>query len=123
MSDSSFVHLHVHSEYSLLDGACRVDSLCRRSADEGIEQNMPQASTMGARDGGPWFSVCVSFRLPHFDQKVRGFLPFIHSAVSHFGLSPRPDHVWPFGPLYLGAILLMIRFRFVLLATSAPPIS
>ncbi len=34
MSDS-FVHLHVHSEYSLLDGACRVDSLCRRSADEG----------------------------------------------------------------------------------------
>jgi DNA polymerase-3 subunit alpha len=36
VSDSSFVHLHVHSEYSLLDGACRVDSLCRRSADEGV---------------------------------------------------------------------------------------
>jgi DNA polymerase-3 subunit alpha len=32
---SSFVHLHVHSEYSLLDGACRVDSLCRKTADEG----------------------------------------------------------------------------------------
>ena len=32
---SSFVHLHVHSEYSLLDGACRVDDLCRRSADGG----------------------------------------------------------------------------------------
>jgi len=32
---SSFVHLHVHSEYSLLDGACRVDELCRRSADTG----------------------------------------------------------------------------------------
>ncbi len=32
---SSFVHLHVHSEYSLLDGACRVDELCRRSADSG----------------------------------------------------------------------------------------
>jgi DNA polymerase-3 subunit alpha len=32
---SSFVHLHVHSEYSLLDGACRVDDLCRRSAEEG----------------------------------------------------------------------------------------
>jgi DNA polymerase III subunit alpha len=35
VSDSSFVHLHVHSEYSLLDGACRVDSLCRSSAEEG----------------------------------------------------------------------------------------
>jgi len=32
---NSFVHLHVHSEYSLLDGACRVDALCRRSANEG----------------------------------------------------------------------------------------
>lgn len=32
---SSFVHLHVHSEYSLLDGACRIKALCRRSAEEG----------------------------------------------------------------------------------------
>lgn len=32
---SQFVHLHVHSEYSLLDGACRVDGLCRRSAEDG----------------------------------------------------------------------------------------
>ena len=32
---SSFVHLHVHSEYSLLDGACRVESLCRKTEEEG----------------------------------------------------------------------------------------
>jgi DNA polymerase-3 subunit alpha len=32
---SSFVHLHVHSEYSLLDGACRVDDLCRRAYEGG----------------------------------------------------------------------------------------
>ena len=32
---SQFVHLHVHSEYSLLDGACRVDRLCERSAENG----------------------------------------------------------------------------------------
>ncbi len=36
MSEPSFVHLHVHSEYSLLDGACRVDALCRRSAEDGV---------------------------------------------------------------------------------------
>ncbi|MBV8721807.1 MAG: DNA polymerase III subunit alpha, partial [Candidatus Eremiobacteraeota bacterium] len=30
-----FVHLHVHSEYSLLDGACRVDRLTRRAAETG----------------------------------------------------------------------------------------
>jgi DNA polymerase-3 subunit alpha len=32
---SSFVHLHVHSEYSLLDGACRVDDLCRTAEGGG----------------------------------------------------------------------------------------
>jgi DNA polymerase III subunit alpha len=32
---NQFVHLHVHSEYSLLDGACRVDRLCRRAAEDG----------------------------------------------------------------------------------------
>jgi DNA polymerase-3 subunit alpha len=35
MTADPFVHLHVHSEYSLLDGACRVDSLCRRTAEDG----------------------------------------------------------------------------------------
>lgn len=32
---NQFVHLHVHSEYSLLDGACRVDRLCARTAENG----------------------------------------------------------------------------------------
>ncbi|HME80789.1 MAG TPA: DNA polymerase III subunit alpha, partial [Candidatus Eremiobacteraceae bacterium] len=32
----SFVHLHVHSEYSLLDGACRVGDLVSAAADAGM---------------------------------------------------------------------------------------
>jgi DNA polymerase-3 subunit alpha len=31
----SFVHLHVHSEYSLLDGACRIERLVSRVAELG----------------------------------------------------------------------------------------
>ena len=31
-----FVHLHVHTEYSLLDGACRIKELCRRAAEYGM---------------------------------------------------------------------------------------
>src|ERR687897_494167 len=30
------VHLHVHSEYSLLDGACKIDRLAERAAELGM---------------------------------------------------------------------------------------
>ncbi len=32
----SFVHLHTHSEYSLLDGACRIESLIHAALEEGM---------------------------------------------------------------------------------------
>ncbi len=34
-ADQNFVHLHVHSDYSLLDGACRIDRLIDRVAELG----------------------------------------------------------------------------------------
>src|SRR3954468_16601321 len=40
MPPSDFVHLHVHSEYSILDGACRIPDLVRRAA----ELEMPAVS-------------------------------------------------------------------------------
>ena len=33
----AFVHLHVHSEYSLLDGACRIGSMMDRVQEIGQE--------------------------------------------------------------------------------------
>ncbi len=36
MSRAEFVHLHVHTEYSLLDGACRVDRLAQKAAGLGF---------------------------------------------------------------------------------------
>ena len=35
--DSNFVHLHVHSDYSLLDGACRIDRLMARATALGMK--------------------------------------------------------------------------------------
>ncbi len=32
----SFVHLHVHSEYSLLEAACRIKSLVKKAAEDGM---------------------------------------------------------------------------------------
>jgi DNA polymerase-3 subunit alpha len=36
-ADSNFVHLHVHTDYSLLDGACRIDRLMDRAAQLGMK--------------------------------------------------------------------------------------
>jgi len=33
LATAPFVHLHVHSEYSILDGACRIPDLAKRSAE------------------------------------------------------------------------------------------
>ncbi|CAM2770248.1 DNA polymerase III subunit alpha [Rariglobus hedericola] len=34
---SDFVHLHVHTDYSLLDGACRIDRLMQKACDMGMK--------------------------------------------------------------------------------------
>ena len=36
-SGQPYVHLHVHSEYSILDGACRIEPLVARAAELGME--------------------------------------------------------------------------------------
>ncbi len=35
MGTAACAHLHVHSEYSLLDGACKIDALAERAAEFG----------------------------------------------------------------------------------------
>ena len=36
MAEQPFVHLHVHTEYSLLDGACRIEETVERAAELGM---------------------------------------------------------------------------------------
>ena len=36
-ADTEFVHLHLHTDYSLLDGACRIDRLMSQAADFGMK--------------------------------------------------------------------------------------
>jgi DNA polymerase-3 subunit alpha len=36
-ADPNFVHLHVHTDHSLLDGACRIDRLMKRATDLGMK--------------------------------------------------------------------------------------
>jgi DNA polymerase III subunit alpha len=52
-SAADFVHLHVHTQYSLLDGAIRFDELFKRSAELGME-------TVAITDHGTMFG-CIEF--------------------------------------------------------------
>jgi len=55
LSNQQFVHLHCHTEYSLLDGAARIKELVRRAA----ELNMP---AVAITDHGAMFGVIDFYR-------------------------------------------------------------
>ncbi|MBI9111687.1 DNA polymerase III subunit alpha [Maridesulfovibrio ferrireducens] len=60
---SEFVHLHVHTEYSLLDGAIRIKDLCQRAKDLG----MPAVSIT---DHGTMFGA-VAFYMTALDMGIK----------------------------------------------------
>ncbi|MBW1752812.1 MAG: DNA polymerase III subunit alpha, partial [Deltaproteobacteria bacterium] len=53
-----FVHLHVHTEYSLLDGALRIDPLLKRARDFGME-------AVAITDHGTMFGVLEFYQKAH----------------------------------------------------------
>ena len=70
MTDSPFVHLHVHTEYSLLDGAIRIDRMLDKARNLGMD-------SVAITDHGNMFGV-VQF----YDQAVKaGIKPIIGCEV------------------------------------------
>lgn len=65
-----FVHLHVHTEYSLLDGACRVKELARRAKELG--QTALAVTDHGVMYGRGLFLPRVSRRGHPSDHRLRG---------------------------------------------------
>ena len=61
-----FVHLHVHSHYSLLDGACRIPDLVRRTKEMGM-------SSIAITDHGCMFGVIEFYN----ECKKQGIKPII----------------------------------------------
>ena len=66
MANSSFVHLHNHTEYSMLDGMAKIDLL----ADEVARQGMP---AVGVTDHGNMFGSDAFYR----QMKAKGVKPII----------------------------------------------
>lgn len=67
---SGFVHLHNHSEYSLLDGACRVKDMVKRA----VELDMP---ALAITDHGVLYGVIEFYR----EAKKQGLKPIIGCEV------------------------------------------
>src|SRR5215213_957682 len=67
---SEFVHLHLHSEFSLLDGACRIEELL----DKAVELKMP---AMAITEHGNMFSSVVF----HDQARKRGINPILGCEV------------------------------------------
>ncbi|MEX1127507.1 MAG: DNA polymerase III subunit alpha [Vicinamibacterales bacterium] len=67
---SNFVHLHLHSEFSLLDGACRIEELL----DKCVELQMPAAAIT---EHGNMFSS-IAF---HDQARKRGINPILGCEV------------------------------------------
>ncbi len=66
----SFVHLHLHSEYSLLDGACRIEELL----DRAVELKMP---ALAITEHGNMFSSIIF----HDQARKRGINPILGCEV------------------------------------------
>ena len=66
----SFVHLHVHTEYSLLDGACRISRLVTRAKELG-------QSALAITDHGVMYGVIDFYR----ECKKQGIRPIIGCEV------------------------------------------
>ena len=66
MAAKEFVHLHLHSDYSLLDGACQVPAL----VDHALRQGM---KALAVTDHGNLFAA-VQF---HKEATARGLQPII----------------------------------------------
>jgi DNA polymerase-3 subunit alpha len=67
---TDFVHLHLHSEYSLLDGACRIEELL----DKAVELKMP---ALAITEHGNMFSSIIF----HDQARKRGVNPILGCEV------------------------------------------
>ena len=93
MASAGFVHLHGHSEYSLLDGACRIGEMAELAA----EQGMP---ALAITDHGSLFGVIEHYRAcqdagikPIIGCEVYVAIDSRHSRQAARGLTHASNHL------------------------------
>ena len=67
---ANFVHLHTHTEYSLLDGASRITDLLDRCKELGMD-------SLAITDHGVMYGVVEFYK----EAKARGIKPIIVKSI------------------------------------------
>ncbi len=88
---SACAHLHVHSEYSLLDGACKIDGLAARAAsfgqpaigltDHGVMNGAVELSTACAKHGIRPIFGCEAYVVEDHRRRAPGRLERFHLTL------------------------------------------
>ncbi|MEY4480793.1 MAG: hypothetical protein RLZZ267_1471 [Bacillota bacterium] len=75
---NDFVHLHVHSEYSLLDGAQRINDLVRRASELGMD-------TLALTDHGVMYGAVAFYKacMKHGIKPILGVEAYITAGSLH----------------------------------------
>src|SRR3954454_21668980 len=88
MSPSPAVHLHVHSEYSLLDGACGIDALAKRAAELG--QPALGLTDHGVMNGAlEFYKACKK----HGIKPILGFEAYLVDDVADDAIKFERNHL------------------------------
>ncbi len=87
----SCVHLHVHSEYSLLDGACKIDKLVARAAefdqpalaltDHGVMNGAVELFSAGRKHGVKPILGCEAYLVDDHTRRAPGRLERYHLTL------------------------------------------
>jgi DNA polymerase-3 subunit alpha len=85
MSSPSFVHLHVHTHYSLLDGACRIPDLVKRVKSLGMD-------SLAITDHGCLFGI-----IDFYDECIKGGVKPILGMESYMAPGDRRERSTPSG--------------------------
>lgn len=96
----SFVHLHTHSEYSLLEAACRVKAIAKKAA----EYQMP---AVALTDNGNMFGA-IEFYFACLDKGVKPIIGLDAYIAPHSRLEKKQDPNQKFSEISLGPRRLVL---------------